>query len=270
MKQFFKALLKGVAYTLLFLGMQVVVSFAMMFVFGFQMGIEAGMAGVTPDYAQMGVELSEKLLAESGKLALISGILTLLVLWPVFAAQKKKYFNEVSLYPLSQGAVWPLIGLGVITAVAVTQLLALLPIPEEMILAYAEAASGLGSLTFLDAVSTVLVAPIAEEVVFRGLVYTRLRRGMPVWAACIISSLLFGLLHGQILWIAYAFLLGIIFSIVMERTGTIWATIIMHVGFNLVGGYLTQYIPESVIIFVVALAALAACWKWLCSIYRSK
>ncbi|MBQ7113637.1 MAG: CPBP family intramembrane metalloprotease [Clostridia bacterium] len=270
MKRFFQAFLKALAYALLFVGMQFLVSFAMMFAFGIEMGVEAGMSGTMPDMTAIETALTEKLMESTGTLALVSGILTLLMLWPVFATQKKSYFNEISLYPLAQGAIWPLIGIGISSVFGVTLLLSLLPIPEEMMLEYADAAASLGSPTFLDAVSTVLIAPIAEEVVFRGLVYTRLRRGMPVWAACLISSLVFALLHGQILWIAYAFVLGVLFAVVMERTGTVWATVIMHVAFNLVGGYLTEYLPASVVLFVLSLAALAVCWKWLCRIYRSK
>ncbi|MBE5785541.1 MAG: CPBP family intramembrane metalloprotease [Clostridiales bacterium] len=270
MKRVFSSLLKAFAYTLLFVGVQLVVSFGMMLVFGMEMGIEAGMSGTMPDLAAIETALAEKLLEKTGILTLISGILTLLLLWPVFAAQKKSYFNEIFLYPLEQGAVWPLTGLGISAALTVTLLLSLLPIPEDVMLEYAEAAASLGTPTFLDAVSTVLIAPIAEEVVFRGLVYTRLRRGMPVWAACLLSSLIFALLHGQILWIAYAFVLGVIFATVMERTGTVWSTIIMHVAFNLVGGYLIEYLPASIVLLVIAMVTLAACWKWLGRVYRSR
>ena len=93
-------------------------------------------------------------------------------------------------------------------AAVVALVLALLPIPQELMEAYNNAAVGLGEPGLISALSTVLFAPIAEEVIFRGLVYTRLRRAMPAALACVLSSLVFGLLHGQLLWIAYAFIMG--------------------------------------------------------------
>ena len=97
--------------------------------------------------------------------------------------------------------------------------------------------------------------------------HTRLRRAMPAALACVLSSLLFGVLHGQLLWIAYAFVMGVALTIVFERTGTLWANIIVHITFNLAGSYLVQYLPGSVFILVLGLAGMAAAWNWLTHIY---
>lgn len=152
-------------------------------------------------------------------------------------------------------------------AAVVALLLALLPIPEALMDAYNEAAAGLDKPGLISALSTMIFAPIAEEVIFRGLVYTRLRRAIPAALACVLSSLLFGVLHGQLLWIAYAFVMGVVLTIVFERTGTLWANIIVHITFNLAGSYLVQYLPGSVFILVLGLAGMAAAWNWLTHIY---
>ena len=200
-------------------------------------------------------------------LTLISNALTLLILLPVFAAQKKSYAREISLFPLVPGAIWPLVSGAMALAAVVALVLALLPIPQELMDAYNSAAVGLGEPGLISALSTVFFAPIAEEVIFRGLVYTRLRRAMPAALACVLSSLVFGLLHGQLLWIAYAFIMGVVLTLVFERTGTLWASIVVHVTFNLVGTYAVQYLPGSFFILVLGLAGAAASWNWISHLY---
>ena len=132
---------------------------------------------------------------------------------------------------------------------------------------YVEAAASLETPGLISALSTVLFAPIAEEVIFRGLVYTRLRRAMPAWLACVLASLVFAVLHGQLLWIAYAFLMGVALTLVFERTGTLWSSILVHITFNLAGTYLVQYLPGSPLILLLGIFGIAAAWHWLSRVY---
>lgn len=94
--------------------------------------------------------------------------------------------------------------------------------------------SNLLTIVFL-LISTVIVAPITEELVFRGLIFTRLRQGMPQVLALLITCVVFGLLHGQPIWMAYAFLLGLLLNWVYIRYRSLLANIVLHVTFNLVG-----------------------------------
>ena len=66
---------------------------------------------------------------------------------------------------------------------------------------------------YIDVIMAVLVAPILEEIVFRGVIMNNLRK-YGIRAAIIINSLLFGLSHYNIEMIIPAFLVGIIFSYV--------------------------------------------------------
>ena len=84
-------------------------------------------------------------------------------------------------------------------------------------------------------ISTALMAPIVEEVVFRGFIYSRLKEGTGMIAAVIVTSLLFGLVHGTVIWAAYAFVISLAFIFVRERTNSLWASILFHVAFNFVG-----------------------------------
>ena len=79
----------------------------------------------------------------------------------------------------------------------------------------------------------IAVAPVAEEVFFRGFMYGGLRSRLPVWAAALISSGIFGLLHytdpDSIAVVPQLALLGVLLAWLYERTGSLWPPIILHV-----------------------------------------
>ena len=77
-----------------------------------------------------------------------------------------------------------------------------------------------------------LSAPLVEELVFRGLLFFRFRRGMPMACAAALSAAVFGLLHGQWLWALYAAAIGFVFGMVCGRYGTATASLILHAAFN--------------------------------------
>ena len=85
-------------------------------------------------------------------------------------------------------------------------------------------------LTFLG---TAIVAPIVEEVIFRGLAYSRMKKGMPTVWAVILTSVLFGVAHGHPVWMLYTFAFGLLLIWVFERTRSLVAPMVLHIGYNL-------------------------------------
>lgn len=77
-----------------------------------------------------------------------------------------------------------------------------------------------------------IYAPVCEEVVFRGITYESVKKDMSVLKAMVVSAVFFGLAHMNFNQAAYALLLGLILVLVREATGSLWATILMHVVFN--------------------------------------
>lgn len=74
----------------------------------------------------------------------------------------------------------------------------------------------------------IVVAPVAEEVIFRGYLYGKLREIVPTWIAIIIVSMVFGFIHGQWNVGIDVFALSIILCSLREVTGSIWAGILLH------------------------------------------
>lgn len=95
--------------------------------------------------------------------------------------------------------------------------------------------------------SLVVVAPIAEEIIFRGYLFGTLRRTVPLWAAALITSALFGLIHGQWNVGLDVFVMSLVSCYLRYRTGSLWASILLHMAKNGLAFY-TLYIATSSII----------------------
>lgn len=81
----------------------------------------------------------------------------------------------------------------------------------------------------------VIAAPLAEEIVFRGLIYTTLRERMGVLPAAMVGSLIFALIH-YYSWIGifHIFMAGLVFTLLYEKTGSLWPPLLLHALGNLV------------------------------------
>jgi uncharacterized protein len=74
-----------------------------------------------------------------------------------------------------------------------------------------------------------LIAPIAEEVYFRGFLYDWMRARWNPWAGNIVSSILFGVAHLDLVVGLQAFLLGILLAWTYERSRSLWPAVIIHI-----------------------------------------
>lgn len=99
-------------------------------------------------------------------------------------------------------------------------------------------------------VLAVIVAPFAEEIMFRGVLYPGLRDRFNPYAAAIVSSLVFALFHGEPFVFVPIFLLGLMLAWLTDMTRSIWPAIIAHAAFNasaLVLTYLLRLLPETLL-----------------------
>ena len=100
---------------------------------------------------------------------------------------------------------------------------------------------GLGGLALALLLGGV-VAPLAEEIFFRGFLYAGLRSRLGPTSGVLVSALIFSLVHvlpGVLLPI---FVMGAIFALLYERTGSLWPCIVLHGVINslaFLGAYLS-------------------------------
>lgn len=221
MKNVFIALGKAICYTLLFAAMQLIASFVVTLAMGIGYAVEQLTLNGGLDYNTLMTVLYDGITTNATLITLVSNICTVGVLFAFFALRKKNLLSEINASPIPALTYVPLSIMGMCFAVLITFALGILPISEEVWEEYNQSASMIDSSGLIPMLSTVIFAPIAEETVFRGLVYTRLKRAMPAWVAAILQAAVFGALHGQILWVAYAFVMGLVLAAIVESTGSL-------------------------------------------------
>lgn len=116
--------------------------------------------------------------------------------------------------------------------------------------------SGITDTTFVTVLYSVILAPICEELIFRGVTMRCARKALPFALANLMQAALFGLFHLNWIQGIYAFALGIVLGYVCERGGSIYYSMGLHLLFNL-WGTLSGFFPDpgnSVVVFVVVIA----------------
>lgn len=81
-------------------------------------------------------------------------------------------------------------------------------------------------------ISAVIIAPLAEELIFRGYIYPVAKRYSEKWFAAIFSAALFGVVHLNLLGLPMLILIGFVLVVLYEKTGSIWPCIFCHMAFN--------------------------------------
>ena len=92
----------------------------------------------------------------------------------------------------------------------------------------------------LELICLGVLAPIVEELIFRGLMYRPLTEMMNKKLAVILAAFLFGAYHGNLLQMIYGFCLGLLMIYAYERFQTILAPILFHIGANVLGVILSE------------------------------
>jgi membrane protease YdiL (CAAX protease family) len=77
-------------------------------------------------------------------------------------------------------------------------------------------------------VTIAVVAPLLEEILFRGLLQNALSKRLPVWAAIAVSALIFGAMHMDFYAMPPLVLMGAIFGVIYHLTGSLRVTIVLH------------------------------------------
>ena len=90
----------------------------------------------------------------------------------------------------------------------------------------------LGRDFILTLFTILFTAPVTEEIIFRGYMLNALLEKLPEQIAITISSVIFALLHGSLIWMLYAFILGQILARTSMKEDNIAYGVLLHIGFN--------------------------------------
>lgn len=86
-----------------------------------------------------------------------------------------------------------------------------------------------------------LLVPSAEELVFRGLGYQRLRRELDLRTSAVLTAVLFGLYHGSLLQGIYAGIMGVFLALICEHYKNLTASWLFHAAANITAVMMTAY-----------------------------
>ncbi len=168
---------------------------------------------------------------------LVHGVIKLLkTRWSTIGLKKPK---PVDLIYAFVGYGWYFV-IYLVAAYFISKFLNIIDVTQAQQLAFSTDTSGIALvLVFLG---LVVLPPLYEEVLTRGLLFTGLRKNLPLPVAAIITSLLFGAAHlgwssGEpLLWIAGidTFILSMVLVYLREKTDSLWSAIGLHAIKNLV------------------------------------
>lgn len=115
----------------------------------------------------------------------------------------------------------------------------------------------LGGNKLMVFISVGVIAPIVEEIIFRGLVFRELEKNLNVKAVVLVQGLLFGIYHLNLAQGVYTVFLGVVLGFALLWTKSIWAPIIIHMVNNSVS-FLFSFIgvENDVLLFAVGLVLL--------------
>jgi membrane protease YdiL (CAAX protease family) len=171
----------------------------------FQFGLLAG-AGLAAGTVCRRPEPRPEDLPAPASRPLVAGLLTFLAALPVVTALNLAWQGVLSLFEVEAP-------------------------PQELVFMMVEAESPLTSAILIG--FAVVVAPLAEEIVFRAGFFRYLRTRVPRVVAYVVPAAIFGALHGNLAAFVPLTTLAVVFAIAYERTGRLAVPIVAHALFNL-------------------------------------
>ena len=166
----------------------------------------------------------------------VTGFLTtmgyiLLILFDIIVAIYLYLRNKKKEKKVKVANYFPIVYLGIGMAVALNMLIFLFNLNNEM-----------ADLNiYLAILSSGIIGPILEEILFRYVFLNRLRNFFTTRNAILLSSLVFALLHGDIITMIYAFIMGFIFAYVYVKYDNIKVSIMCHISANTIVIFLTSF-----------------------------
>ncbi|MDF2537876.1 MAG: hypothetical protein K0S76_897 [Herbinix sp.] len=101
-------------------------------------------------------------------------------------------------------------------------------------------------------VYTIFMAPIVEELIFRGVILHKANKVIPFLGANILQAILFGIYHMNIVQGIYATIAGFLFGLMYYKFRNIYAPIMLHMIIN-ASSFVIIYLPTGILPFVVAM-----------------
>jgi len=220
-------------------------------IFGMVLGIQnASLMGdggkITEAYLQV---VSEKLLEMVLPMTILINCLTIGAVMLFFLGRKDQFVTYIRFKKIRLSDAGLILALGVFVNLLLTAGLHYFTVifpGTEQIGQYEELMETVMGGGFLVTIITiVIVAPLFEEILIRGIIFNDFKKAVPVGVAIVIQALVFGAMHGNLIQGTYGFILGLLLGVVYLKYKSIWASILLHFAFNATPLILGSILPES-------------------------
>ena len=157
--------------------------------------------------------------------------ITILTQWKVYKKDDIRFGERKNRWSVLRLILAVAAALGI--SIVLNLVIMMSPLPD-IFPSYTESAeqSFAGQPWFILILAVVIIGPIAEELIFRGLIYDRLRHYVSFPLAVIISSLMFGIYHGNMIQFIYSTLMGCLLAVYYEKSGGLLVCVLAHMAMN--------------------------------------
>lgn len=220
---------------------------------GFKLGLEAGLKGTT-DVTEAGKSIGDQLVI-SQDISYFISVFAIFVCGVVFffwyrqitrwevKGNYRKVFTRIN--------ITYLILLGVGCQLFTTGLMNLfLQLSEKLQSNYSKVMNNImGGNIIMVVIAAVIIAPITEELIFRGVILKKTSRVIPFLGANLLQAAIFGIYHRNIVQGIYGFVLGLVLGYVAYKFKTVVASIVLHMIIN-ASSFLLTVLPNSNLVYI--------------------
>lgn len=188
--------------------------------------------------AEMVTQATERIYQYNVQMTMASALIALPIIFFLFYRRQEKLQRKGN-----PAALLLMIPFGMTACLTVNMLISLSHL-SELFPGYDELAETIfqGNI-WLELIGVAVMPALIEELIYRGVIYRGFRRFVkPVWAA-LLSALIFGIMHMNVVQFVYAFLLGLLFAWVYETYQSILAPMLMHLSANALSVLITEWEP---------------------------
>lgn len=253
-----KGVLKAICYAVLMMCVQFAVQVVYLTsVIAGDSNLLYGFVNGTVDRIELAEMLTEMLYSNISMLQLVANLILVLILCLFFTLRRKKPAEEMGVRPMKWQLlpVCALFGMALNIFISVT--MSFIPFPETLVSELDNQYTPMmgQSNIVIELLSIAVLTGLVEEIVFRGLAISRLKRGMSRGAAIAVSAVIFGLFHGAALAVGYATVLGFVFGLLSERHNSILPSVVCHIFFNATAFFLTT--EDAFVILAIYFISIA-------------
>ncbi len=245
MKDNFIRFLYAVDVYLLYLLSGVVSAAGVVAYYSIRAALDYGSIGEISDASAFVEHISAFVTGKSSLVLLISYIIVVCVLCFSFALRKKSVFAYVGLSYGRFVSAFSAMLLGIALNLITYSL-----VPET-----AQGGSEINTVLIL----CVILGPVIEELMFRGVLLKMFGAACGTVAASVITAVLFSLMHTEPVQMVYTFALGVILAAIRVKSTSLWPPIFLHLSFNITGAVMMinpRLFTQKGILSLSAVAAL--------------